>query len=409
MSASRIACVNLPHVAVALEERDHHDLVGRPLVIEAPQPGPRTVYDLSHVAYRTGIARGMRLAQARKVCPDLTVLPARLDVYRDTLRLLLEVLGQFTSLIEPAGFEHSWLATRGLTPSSPTTTGPGPALERSLASELVREVRRHVGLAARVGLAHGKLTSHIAASCLDQRDIMVLPPGRETIFLAGLATGYLPLSAENQARIALLGLTKIRQYAALPAAGILPRFGYDGLRAYKLSHGHDDARVQAWKEEPFLEAEQVFLEPIDNRVQLDYHLEQLSHRLSRPMAEQFRMAGALALAITFETGRTAIRERTLIEPALDPSTLLVHFRALGCQVEWHAPIERVKVSARGLCPTMGRQLALFRHEHEERVGIERALHRLQARYGSDVVQQGRRLEPESCLPERRAYLVPWGA
>jgi nucleotidyltransferase/DNA polymerase involved in DNA repair len=188
----------------------------------------------------------------------------------------------------------------------------------------------------------------------------------------------------------------------------LPRFGYDGLRAYELSHGHDDAQVQPWKEEPFLETEQVFLDPIVNRAHLDYHIEQLTHRLARPLAEQFQMAGALSLTITFETGQAVTRQRTLFEPAVNPSTLLLHLEALGRQIDWAAPIERVKVSAQGLCPTVGRQLALFRHEHEAQEAVQRALRRVQARYGADVVQQGRRLEPDSPLPERRAYLVPWG-
>jgi DNA polymerase-4 len=184
MDASRIACVNLPHVAVALEERDHRELVDRPLAIESPQPGPRVVYDLSHVARQAGVVRGMSLSQARKVCPDLTVLPARLDAYRDTFRLLLEVLGQFTPRVEPAGLENSWLATRGLTPDRRALpwAGPGPTPERSLAADLVREVRRQVGLPARVGLAHGKLTSRIVARHLAQRDTMVLPPGKERAF-----------------------------------------------------------------------------------------------------------------------------------------------------------------------------------------------------------------------------------
>lgn len=409
MNASRVACVNLPHVAVAIEERDNRDLVGRPLAIETPQPGPRLVYDLSLAAHRAGVARGMRLAQARKVCPDLAVLPARPDDYRDTFLVLLEVLGQFTPTIEPADLEHSWLATRGLTAGPPGQRTGSWAPERSLAAELVQQVRTQVGLAARVGLAHGKLTSRIVAQYLQQRDTMVLPPGKETAFLGGLATRHLPLSSDNHARLLQLGLTKIRQYAELPARGILPRFGYDGLRAYGLAHGKDDARIQPWQEAPFLEAEHVFLEPIANQRSLQHHLEMLARQVAQPLSEQFRMAGMLALTITFENGQVASEQRTLAEPASRPATLLVHLDALSERIAWQAPVERVKVAAQGLCPTSGRQLALFRREIEARAGVERALQRLQAKYGPDVVQQGHVLEPTSPLPERRAYLAPWGA
>ena len=272
----RIACVHLPHVAIALEERDNTILVGRPLAIEAPQPGPHTVYDLSYAAHLAGVAHGMSLTQARKMCPELTVLPARPDAYRDTFQVFLALLGEFTPAIEPADLERSWLAATGLTSRSNQ--------ERTLAEELALRVRHELGLASRVGLAHGKLTSKIVTQYLERRDVMVLPQGREVPFLSGLATRYLPLSAPNHRRLQQLGLTKIHQFAALPASGLLPRFGHEGLRAHKLAHGQDDARVQPWQSEPFLEAEHVFPEPIANLRSLRHHIEQLAHRVARPLA-----------------------------------------------------------------------------------------------------------------------------
>jgi DNA polymerase-4 len=400
-SPSRIACVNLPHVAIAIAVRDQAALAGRPLAIEAPQPGPRSVHDLSYTAHLAGIARGMPLAQARKLCPELTVLPARPDAYRDTFRVMLEVLAEITPEIEPADIERSWLAATGLTARG--------GLERPLAEDLARRVRREVGLACRVGLAHGKLTSKIVTQYLQRRDVMILPPGHEVAFLGGLSMRYLPLEPDSRRRLTGLGLTKVHQYAALPSRGILPRFGYAGLRAYLLAHGHDDARVQPWTSEPPLEREHVFEEPIANLRSLGYHIERLAYQVARPLARQFRMAGTLTLKIQFEDGGTVERRRTLVEPAASPKVLLTHADALMAEVEWVAPVERVALAAQGLCPTLGRQLELFRHAHEGRQKVEGTLRRIQDRYGADVVQQGHRLEPESPLPERRAYLAPWDA
>jgi len=395
----RVACVKLPHVAVALEERDNRSLVGRPMAIEAPQPGPRTVYDVSYAAHLAGVSVGMTLAQARKVCPEVSVLPARVEAYRETFQVMIETLSTFTPDIEPLDLEHSWLAAGGLTPRT--------GLERSLAVELATHVRRDVGLCTRVGLAHGKLTSRIVTQYLAQRDVMVLPPGKETMFLGGLATRYLPLTASNHRLVAQLGLSKIRQYAALPARGILPRFGYDGLRAHELSHGRDDGHVRPWQEEPVIEVTQAFLEPVDNQRRLRHHVELLVRRATKPLAARFQMAGALTLTITFEDGHATTSRRTLVEPTVRPDTLLVHADAMIAAIEWRAPVERLTLEARGLCPTVGHQLELFRREHEERAGVEQTLRRIQAKFGDAAVLQGHRLEPDSPLPERRAYLAQW--
>ncbi len=398
---SRIACVHLPHVAIALEERDNAALRGRPLAIETPQPGPRTVYDLSHEASRGGVRRGMDLTQARKICPELSVLPSRLDAYRDTFQVLLELLAQFTPAVEPVDLERSWLAASEI--------AAGIDLERMLAQELVDNVRKEIGLASRVGLAHGKLTSKIVTQYLEQRDVLILPRGKEVAFLGGLATRYLPMSPPNLQHLRQLGLTKIHQYAALPSQGILPRFGYEGLRSYKLSHGHDDAHVRAWQSEPYLEAKQSFLEPIADLQALQHNLERLADRISRPLAAQYKMAGDLKLTIVFDDGRTEVRRRTLTEPVVGTRPLLAHIDGMMAHLTWDAPVERVSLAAQGLCPTLGRQLELFRQEHEARAGVEATLRRIQAKYGSEVVRRGHILHPEAPLPERRAYLATWEA
>jgi len=395
----RVACVELPHVAVAVEVRDDSRLAGRPLVVEAPRPGPRTVYDLSYEAHLAGVARGMSLEAARRACPDLLLLPSRMEAYHDTFRLMIALLGELAPAVEPVDLEHSWLAAGELASRR--------AVEVALAEELVLRVRRETGLPTRVGLAHGKLTSRIVTRYLEQRDTMVLPAGREVVFLGGLATRYLPLDAPEHRRLRALGLHKIRQYAALPGAGILPRFGYAGLRAWRLAHGRDDARVRAWQAEPVLEAEHVFLEPIANHRSVRHHVERLVRQVARPLATQFRMAGHLSLTVEFEDGGREEQQRTLLEPTAGSAALLTQADGLLRAVAWRAPVERLTLRARGLCPTAGRQLSLFRAEVEVHLEIEGALRDLLGRYGPEAVRVGRLAEPDSPLPERRAYLQAW--
>jgi hypothetical protein len=214
---------------------------------------------------------------------------------------------------------------------------------------------------------------------------------------------YLPLAPPKLRRLTDLGLTKIHQYAALPGRGILPRFGYEGLRAWHLAHGEDDAQVRAWQAEPYLEAEHLFAEPIANLRSLRYHVEQLALRLGRPLAERFQLAGALPHHLRGRPGRHARAHAGRAGRA--NGVLLTHAEAL-LSASPAAPVTRVSGRPR-LCPTVGRQLDLFRQAQTGREGVERTLRRVQAKYGPEVVRQGRLIEPASPLPERRAYLAPW--
>ena len=450
---ARVACVHLPHVPVALEERDNLALVGRPLVIAGENPlakspsksaeqasriqqaqqaqqaqqGQQTqtaqadqstqsaqsaqaaqaaqsdrravVIDLSYPAHAAGIMRGMRIDAARKICPDLNVLPARPQDYQDAFALMLEILGEITPDVEPADLEHSWLSTHGLLPEG--------GREQSLVTDLARRVRAATGLNVRAGLAHGKLTSRILTAYLNQRDVMVLPAGKEVRFLGGLATRYLPLGSKNLERLTALGIRRVFRYAALPRRGILPRFGYSGLRAYDLAHGHDEAAVRPWAEEPLLTAETTFPEAIRNMRSLEHHIGQLCARISHPLIRQYRMASHMQLRIEFERGQAAEHQREIIEPVSRIRSLQTHAEALMREVKWGAPVESIRLAVRGLCPSVSRQLALFQYAEESREGIEKVLGQVEARYGEGVVQRGRPCEPESPLHERRAVLVPY--
>lgn len=398
---ARVACVQLPHLAMAIETRADPPLAARPAAVVTAEAGVERVYDLSYVAHRAGLRRGMPVAQARRVCPELALLPARPDAYRETWQALLALLGRFAPAVEPADPERSWLATAGLARRG------GP--EQRLAEALAEAVQRELGLAVRVGLAHGKLTSRIITSYLSQQSVLVLPSGVEVAFLAGLSLRYLPLSARTLARLQALGLAKVQAFAALPAAGILPRFGYEGLRAYRLAQGHDDPQVRPWAEAPFLQAEHAFLEPVANLRTLADCLHRLAQRIAAPLAQDFRMAGALTLELVFEDGRRALRERVLAEPTPAAGLLFTHARALMDSLDWLAPVARLRLAAQGLAPNAARQLGLFRQAHEAQAEVEATLRRIQARYGADVVHQGERWDPRASLPERRAGLKTWGA
>lgn len=398
-AATRVACVNLPHAAMAVEVRDNPALADRPAIVTAPQPGTPTVHDLTHAAHMAGVMRGMTVFQARKLCPEVVVVAPRPDAYREAFQRLLDALSEYTGAVEPADLEHAWLSASGLARDREE--------EAKLAEAVAARAAASTGLVARVGVAHGKLTSRIVTRYLQARPAMALPRGREVAFLGGLSIRYLPLASPTQERILALGLGKVHEYAALPQGGILPRFGYEGLRAWRLGHGHDDEPVQPWRSAPFLEAEHVFPEPLSNLRSLRWHLERLVYEVVRPLSERFQMASALALTVTFERGGVASASRTFLEPSVKPSVLLTHADALMESVQWTGPVERLKLLARGLCPTVGHQLDLFRHTHARRLEAETALRDLQHRFGDDVVRQGRVQDAGAALHERRARLVPW--
>ena len=64
-------------------------------------------------AKRFGVKTAETIWQARKKCPDLVLLPAYHDRYREYSRRVNELYQEYTDLVEPFGIDESWLDITG--------------------------------------------------------------------------------------------------------------------------------------------------------------------------------------------------------------------------------------------------------------------------------------------------------
>src|SRR5690606_6824883 len=111
--------------------------------------------------------------------------------------------------------------------------------DAALASHLIETVWDASGLAARVGMANGKLPAFAAATTCGPRESCVVPAGDEKEFLAPLSLQMLPLEAEVLSRLKLLGLEKVGDVAGLTVPELMGQFGFDGERLWQLANGID--------------------------------------------------------------------------------------------------------------------------------------------------------------------------
>ncbi|MCI0655764.1 MAG: DNA polymerase IV, partial [Acidobacteria bacterium] len=88
-------------------------LRSRPLAVAPPGADRAVILALSTEARLAGITRGMPVRQARKLCPDLVLLPPNLGLYARASRALHEILRTYAPVIEPRGYGHAFLDLTG--------------------------------------------------------------------------------------------------------------------------------------------------------------------------------------------------------------------------------------------------------------------------------------------------------
>jgi DNA polymerase-4 len=162
----------------SVEQRDEPRLRGRPVAV-----GGGIVLAASYEAKRFGVHAPMNERRARRLCPDLVVVPPRFEAYVEASRAVFEVFDDVTPVVEGLSIDEAFLDVSGLR----RLAGEPVAI----AAGLRAAVRERVGLAITVGVARTKFLAKVASAVGKPDGLVVVDPDREVEFLHPLPVGRL--------------------------------------------------------------------------------------------------------------------------------------------------------------------------------------------------------------------------
>lgn len=189
----------------------------------------------SATARRTGVRRGMRVREARSLCPDLAVLDDDPDRDGRAFGPLAAGLDDVAASVE--------VLRPGLVVVDAGAAGRFHGSE-DRAVELLVDAAARRGVDALAGVADELATALLAA-----RVGAVVPAGGSREFLApqpvGLLAAEVALGCEASVVEALtrLGVDTLGRLAALPVAAVHTRFGAAGRRCHRIATAAPDRRV----------------------------------------------------------------------------------------------------------------------------------------------------------------------
>jgi impB/mucB/samB family len=422
----RLLHLDWPHLPLRLER------MVRPLPELAVLGGhpwdPGRVLDCSPSARRHGVRRGMTLAAAHALVPDAAFLVPDLDRYRAAAEAALDALSAFAPCVEGEtdpvrdGFGGAYLGIDGLE----RLWGTEPVLLGRLAAAIAP----HVPGPLRAGIAGSRFGSLVAA--ILARDPMpgtgvtwlAAPVGgadSEAAFLAPLPVTLLPASPDTQERLRVLGVRRIGEFAALPRAAVMARFGAEGSFLHDLATGCDGRRIVPRRPAERLRAEAELDPPIDSLESIRFVL----HRLADALCGQLTARGAGATLARLECHEVVAGRRAGPVPGARPGergtlpdVMIVEQPLPGPIAKAEAverlllarlekappgrPVERIVLELDRVIPAAGRQLGLFAPQAARAARLEWQLADLAIRFGEGRVLRAALHDPEARLPEQRS-------
>jgi len=383
--------VDMDAFYASIEQRDHSEYRGKPVIVGAnPQGGNgRGVVSAASYEARTfGIHSAMPISQAYARCPQGIFLPVRMKRYEEVSAKIFSIFHRYTDLVEPLSLDEAFLdVTRSL-----RLFGTAQAI----GGQILRDITKELNLSASVGVAGTKFMAKVASDLRKPQGFVVVLPGTEVDFLKNLPVERLwGAGPKTSKKLRSLGLETIGAIAGLTQSEATTLLGNQGGQLWELAQGYDPREVMPGEPAKSIGAETTFDTDTMDATVIRQTLLELAERVGQRLRLDEFMAGMLTLKFRDETFHTVTR--TMSIPQRTNQDLVLYQLALSLLDRVPHTGKRVRLlglsGSKLISSSEVSQLSLFDSMHASESDLTKAVDAVRARFGQGAIQPASLLSP----------------
>ena len=375
----------------SVELLSHPELKNVPMAVCGnPENRHGIILAKNELAKKAGVVTAQTLWQARKKCPNLQVVPPHHDKYKHYSRLINEIYGRFTDMVEPFSIDESWLDVT----ASRRLFGDG----RYIADIIRKTVREELGLTLSAGVSFNKIFAKMGseykkpdATTVISRDnykqILWPMPVSEMFFVGGATAQKL-----NKA-----GIMTIGQLAQTEKALLESMLGKHGSQLYDYANGLDNSPVCR-------QCEKQKIKSVGNGITFKRNLtgtediRTAAMSLADTVAARLRHYEMKARGIKVDIKDADLKTISRQKQLDTPTNLAYEISEAAVEIilsSWNLrkPIRMLTITGINLCDEdTEEQISLFGADtvsREKTENLERAMDSIRARYGQSSITFGK--------------------
>ncbi|MGB5734298.1 MAG: DNA polymerase IV [Thiohalocapsa sp.] len=327
----------------SIEQRDHPEWRGRPLVVGAAPGGRGVVATCSYEARRYGVHSAMPIGQAaRRLPPDTLYVRPDMARYAAVSRQVMSALGALSPVIEPVSIDEAFVDVSGLE----RLVGPQEAIGQR-AKALVFEA---VGLTASVGIGPNRLIAKLASERDKPDGLTVVPPESVQAFLDPMPLTVLRgLGVRTAPKLTRLGLETVADVRAMPLVSLRQWLGpRQGTAIYQQARGLAEDRVEPGRARKSISKETTFPEDVTDPAVLRETLRWAAQEVGYVARHGGYQGTVVTLKVRFRGFETHTRSQTLSGPSAEDRTLFDTAWRLFETAGWgHRPVRLIGLGLSG--------------------------------------------------------------
>lgn len=379
-----IAHVDCDAFYATIEKRDDPSLIDKPVIVGGGKRG--VVAAACYIARTYGIRSAMPMFEALKRCPQAVVVKPAMAKYAKVGREVRRAMLDLTPLVEPLSIDEAFLDLTG------TERLHGMSAAKVLA-RFARQVERDLGITVSIGLSANKFLAKIASDLDKPRGFAVLGEKEAAAFLAPKPVGFIyGVGAVSAARLAADGYRLIADLQRADARELMRRYGEEGVRLSRLSHGIDERRVDPARETKSISSETTFESDIGEFRPLEQTLWALTEKVSARLKAKALAGSTVTLKLKSADFKLRTRAQALGAPTQLAARIFDSGRELLRREVGAMKFRLIGIGVSNLEDADGSDFADLLDRRGAQA--EHAVDRLREKFGRDAVVKGLALEDD---------------
>lgn len=332
----------------SIEIRDNPKYKGLPLVV-----GGGVVTTASYEARKFGIHSAMSVFEAKKLCPNLLVVPVDKDKYIRVSRQIQNLVLKITERVEFIALDEGYVDITEVVKKF-------PSLE-SFADKFKERIKYHTNLTCSVGIGINKLSAKIASNIEkpngkhifhSQMEFVEYIRDKDIKIIQGVGKKLRELL--NRERI-----YKVEDLISHSLQELTSKYGKSrGELLYLSCRGIDYSEIEYKRATHSIGNENTYRYPLDAEGNIQKELEDIFEYSYERLLKKELIAKTIILKVKYSDGTLITRSKTLAIPTDAKSILYENLEILLDEIE-NKPIRLLGVSFGNLIKKSIRQLSFF--------------------------------------------------
>lgn len=299
----------------SVEQRDHPELRGKPVIVGSPPTQRGVVCAASYEARKFGVRSAMPSVTAGRLCPKGIFIRPHMDLYRQESRLVMSLVAEAGVLIEQVSIDEAYLDFSEFCQAGSADASLRRALPVARAiKEAIREKRQ---LTASIGIASNKLLAKLASDHQKPDGLTLIEEAHKVQFLRPLPVRVLhgvgQVTARQLQEIGLATVGDLQDYQG----DLRPTLGSFAPTLKRYAFGDDDRPLDFSDVVKSISSENTFLRDTDHRPTLRATLWEQAREIAAELQEKALAAKTVEVRVRYGDFTTLNRQMTFEDPTSD--------------------------------------------------------------------------------------------